>query len=398
MNPLKSSLPAVLALLVLVFPLGVHAQNATPTAANDWTLTALGTFGGENSSAAAINDAGEVIGRAETAELMPDDNWRIYQRGYPLQYYFYHAFLYSDGKMQDLGTLGGKVSYATAINASGQIVGQTMTADDHWHYYIYRDGKTTILDGDIFDVTGINDSGQIVGLRSRNASDSKVGFMPIPFTLNDGKKQDLFGDFKGGNNAYGQIAGINNSGMITGVLATGDHENFNLSMDESDRHAFIYHPEGWMEFIGFYPTAINSVGDVIGWGYPPDNKNHQHAYLYHNKQEQDLGALDGYYSFAHAINASGDVVGEFGSPSINKEPDQGRAFLYRDGKMQDLNAIVGPDVLAKAGFKVLTQANGINAKGQIVGVGIDLHDHDIAFLLTPPASANPPPAKTSPAK
>ncbi|HTB62803.1 MAG TPA: hypothetical protein VK737_04365 [Opitutales bacterium] len=371
---------------------GVSAQNTTTAASpptESWTLTALGTFGGENSSAVSINDAGQVVGRAETAELMPDDNWRGYQWGYPLQYYFYHAFLYTDGKMQDLGTLGGKVSYATAINASGQIVGRTMTADDHWHFYDYSDGKMTVLNDDIMEVTGFNDSGQIVGYRRGQSS----AFL-LPFLYSDGQMKNILTEYEAERNPRCEVAGINNIGMITGVIYSDEKDPNDMSFFGAAR-PFIYHPEGWMEFIGFYPSAINSAGDVIGWGTTPGRLSYQHAYLYHDQQMQDLGTLDGYDSYAHAINALGEVVGIYGSGAINKEPDKGRAFLYHDGKMQDLNTVVGPAILAKAGFKVLTLANGINSKGQIVGVGIDLHDHDIAFLLTPSAAAHPAPANAS---
>ena len=50
----------------------------------------LVTLGGTFSEAYGINEPGQVVGRANTAG---DAAWR--------------AFLYSNGTMQDLGTLGG---------------------------------------------------------------------------------------------------------------------------------------------------------------------------------------------------------------------------------------------------------------------------------------------------
>lgn len=45
----------------------------------------------------------------------------------------YRAFLWSDGIMQPLDTLGGLCSMAYAINEAGQIVGFSDTADGHQH-------------------------------------------------------------------------------------------------------------------------------------------------------------------------------------------------------------------------------------------------------------------------
>ncbi len=61
-----------------------------------------GRFGGE---AYGINDGGQVVGWATTSSGNAD------------------AFLYSNGTMTDLGTLGGNGSEAYGINASGQVVG-----------------------------------------------------------------------------------------------------------------------------------------------------------------------------------------------------------------------------------------------------------------------------------
>ena len=70
----------------------------------------LGTLGGEESTAIAINDRGQVVGASQTSS---GDH---------------HAFLWQDGVMTDLGTLGGSESYAFDINESGQVVGESETA------------------------------------------------------------------------------------------------------------------------------------------------------------------------------------------------------------------------------------------------------------------------------
>src|SRR5438093_507104 len=68
----------------------------------------LGTLGGSFSVAEAVNDSGEVVGWAETADGA------------------LHAFSWTAaGGMVDLGTLGDRGSEASGVNASGQVVGVT---------------------------------------------------------------------------------------------------------------------------------------------------------------------------------------------------------------------------------------------------------------------------------
>ena len=73
------------------------------------TMTDLGTLGGLYSGATGINDNGQVTGSAH----IPADN--------------YHAFFYDSGTMHDLGTLGGIESYGYKINNNGVVVGGLTT-------------------------------------------------------------------------------------------------------------------------------------------------------------------------------------------------------------------------------------------------------------------------------
>lgn len=115
-------------------------------------VTLLGTLGGQDSSATAINDANQVVGYSNVASNTAS-----------------HAFLYSEGAMIDLGTLGGPNSTAAAINALGQVVGTADSRTASLRPFLYANGVMTDLNSlidatsgwTIYDVGGINSSQQI---------------------------------------------------------------------------------------------------------------------------------------------------------------------------------------------------------------------------------------------
>lgn len=115
----------------------------------------LGTLGGSGSYAYAINNRGQVVGESSPANA--DDS------GLSV-----HAFLWEDGEMRDLGTLGGTYSVAYGINDQGVVVGRSSTKDGRFHAFVWKDGVMTDLQaGSPKEITGIavaiNRRGQIVG-------------------------------------------------------------------------------------------------------------------------------------------------------------------------------------------------------------------------------------------
>ena len=135
----------------------------------------LGTLGGRDSVAYAVNDLGEIVGQSQVPSDLVNNPFNS-----P------HAFL-SQGNvaMRDLGTLGGTYSSARAINRrsplDSQIVGQASTAADAaFHAFLYTGnisaGTMVDLNGliaassgwELIGATGINNKGQIVGTAWRN--------------------------------------------------------------------------------------------------------------------------------------------------------------------------------------------------------------------------------------
>ncbi len=120
------------------------------------TITDLGTLGGRGSLATTINDRGQVVGNSSTAS----DEINT------------HAFIWENGVMTNLGTLGGNSSYIWGypyhhnINHTGQVVGWSKTSSNAWHAFIWQSGTMIdlgTLGGNDSYAAAISDSGQVVG-------------------------------------------------------------------------------------------------------------------------------------------------------------------------------------------------------------------------------------------
>src|SRR5205807_1167183 len=125
----------------------------------DGKMSDLRTLGGTNSTGLGLNVLGQVVGYSSVTEDVA-----------------FHAFLGSDGKMSDLGTLGGTNSAANSINALGQVVGFSDIASGVEHACFWADGmmvdlNTLIPAGsgwELSTASGINDGGEIVGNGAHN--------------------------------------------------------------------------------------------------------------------------------------------------------------------------------------------------------------------------------------
>lgn len=319
----------------------------------DGVLTDLGTLGQQAGLSSTVpwpgmNNNGMVVGISQTDAVDPlDESWSCEEGGFVPNggtNLACRGFVWEDGVMQALPTLGGTHGFATAVNNLGQVVGWAETAVHDptcvapqvlqfravmWEP---KKGTTTELppySGDSTSAaTAINQRGQAVGISG--ACDIAVGrFSAMHAVLWD----------------HGAVREIPNLGGTT-----------------------------WHT-----PMDINDSGAVVGFSNPPGPGDPEgdfiaHAFLWvGGSSATDLGTLQGdALSEAFAINSRGQVVGvSFGGSA------GARAFLYQDGVMHNLNDLVDSE-------DVLLSAQDINDAGVITGRLLDHETGETVMFVAEP--------------
>ncbi|HKG26805.1 MAG TPA: hypothetical protein VKB09_14240, partial [Thermomicrobiales bacterium] len=149
------------------------AHQASPAPTVRYTVTDLGTLGGANSFGVALNGKGHVVGESEIAVPVSGTPGAGTADNPPPK----HAFLWRDGTMIDLGTLGGATSRTAGINDADHVAGVADTADGKRHAFLWKDGVMQdlgTLGGDQSEAIGINNHDQISGL-STTAPGQELG-------------------------------------------------------------------------------------------------------------------------------------------------------------------------------------------------------------------------------
>jgi probable HAF family extracellular repeat protein len=348
----------VLAIFLTVAGAGpVYAQSG-------YTLTDLGTLGYTTTVAYGIDTNAAIVGRSYLTQTVPGSGC---SPRHTCLVHLYHGFIYTAGLMVDLGTLGGAFSDARAVNGNGDVVGfSTLTGTSlstQKDAFLYRAGHMTdlgTLGGPGSRAYAINNYDEVVG------DAFTASLQDHAFLYSAGKMTDL-GTLGG---TPSTASGINNVHQVVGSSEVANG---------SGMHAFLWN-SGKMIDLGTLggsqsmAYAINDAGQVVGYASPPNSS--VHAFLYSGGKMIDLGVLFD-SSVAEAINSSGVVVGT--ADVLVAANTQSHAFIYSGGKMQDLNNLIPPG----SGW-VLSEATGINDKGQIVcnAFNATTGAHH-AFLLTP---------------
>jgi probable HAF family extracellular repeat protein len=346
-------------------------------------LTDLGALTpGWSSVALWINESGQAVGISENGMIDPLIGFP------PIGFPESRAVLWQNGGITDLGTLaGGYESIANAINKHGQVVGfTTNTVSDPYSFFpfpgatqsrafLWQNGAMQdlgTLGGPDANALFINDHGQIAGNSYTNTSPNAVpdacsGFsanLPTqdPFVWKDGQMTDLGG--LGGTCSL--VTGQNNRGQVTGQS--------DLAGD------LMYHPFVWSERQGMHDLGtlggdtgltnwISDNGDIVGktdLSGPLVPQDH-HAVLWRHGVMIDLGTFpEDTSSNAYFVNLRGQVVGTSEDRAHMVIGVGEHAFLWENGgPMVDLNTLI------PAGSSLqLTYAVAINERGEIAGFGV----------------------------
>ncbi|MGO9084010.1 MAG: hypothetical protein ACLQBK_02195 [Candidatus Sulfotelmatobacter sp.] len=364
----------------------------------DGISTDLGTLAeGWSSAAGWINNRGEIVGISQNGVIDPVISL---PEG--------HAVLWRDGRVIDLGTLGGNQSFAAAVNNHGQVAGLALSdvPDPFSFFYQFafclpfqicppnpsaarafvwneKDGMQDIgtLGGPDAYAAFVNDRGQVAGFSYTNSTVNATTGLPTfhPFVWEKARGMMDLGTL-GGTIAQA-VNGMNESGEVAGsTTMAGDQTH----------HPFLWDAQRLIDLGTFGgPNGeadwLNESGDVVGIAQKSifcADGNGGDAFLWKNGVLHDLGTSRGFQnSEADFINSKGQVVGYSFSCDSSITPD---AFLWEHGSMVDLNTLIP----ASSGF-YLWAAEFVSDGGKIATLGL-VPSGDTHVVLLIPCDENHP--------
>jgi len=295
----------------------------------------LGTLGGPNSDVAwpVKNNFGLISGVSENGVHDPLNETFSCPAFGLVSGNSCVAFAWQDGVMQQLPGLGGNNSIGAGDNNSGQIVGWAengvsdptcappspgasqflqfeATLWERDHSGAWRVRELTPYPGDPDGAaTAINDLGQAVGISGQ--CDVAIGaYSAIHALLWENGKPINLGNL--GGHGWNTPAAINNRGVITGfVNGPNDVVDGQLQIRWV---AFIWTKERGMQSIGTLPgdamsqaTDINNANQIVGVSYSDFFFDNPRAFLYQNGTITPLNALIGSAAANWDISSTGGI-------------------------------------------------------------------------------------------
>ena len=234
----------------------------------DGRMVDLGTLGGVGSRGYAINNLGDVTGRALPAGSSVN-----------------HAVMWIGEEIIDLGVLvPGYDTYGFGINDLREVAGWGWVAATGVKGFVWRDGFMCLLpglSGEDSSAIAINDLGWIAGdSRAADGATHPVIWIsktaPVIPIIDLGLPQEF---------DFGFCHALNNVGVVVGTYweAVPGWDNYNI-------YPFIWE-DGRMQLLEDmippdsdwdlnFPLGINDAGQIVGEGVPPGGDPEvQHAFL-----------------------------------------------------------------------------------------------------------------------
>ena len=301
-----------------------HAFRTAPNMPINPETDDLGPYPDWISGAVGINDSGQVAGNAYKSDYTAGFAFRTAPNS-PI-----------NPATDDIGTFSGYWSIATGINSSGQIVGTNsnfLGLYPNPSYHAFRTAANMPINPETDDLgtlggmtssaTAINDSGQVVGTSDVSGPTAAHAFRTAPNSRINPATDDL-GTLYPGYSVGTYATSINDSGQVVGY-----------SMGQLSENLFIVHgfrtapnrpinpatddlgslpPPDWQ--VGGWSSAldINASGEVVGYSIVGTKYR---AFIYSGGTMHDLNDLIPpdpdlryrYLMFATAINDVGQIVG-----------------------------------------------------------------------------------------
>jgi len=376
-------------LAVSVFPAQLTAQEQQGQSQGHvhYFVKVLASLGGTASAAEGINNKGWVAGDSN----LPRDQTE-------------HAVLWHDGVMTDLGTLGGLSSWANTINPSGLVVGGSEIdavdpLGENWgpyctpssgcqleRAYVWRDGVMTALptlggnNGTTLGFNGaVNNRGQGVGIAETATRDPNC----IPPQVLDSEAV-IWGPEAGEIQELPLLPGDLFSGAVAisdqGHVVGGSGPTCGPPGTAGSVHAVLWQNGSAIDLgslggaMNNVAWAINNHDQIAGFSDLPGDQT-THAFLWQRGIMTDLGTLPGdVASFAYSINERGQIVGQ----SLDSVGNS-HSFLWQDGVMTDLNTLTPP-----LSSLYVIQPFSINSESEIVGQAFDQNSGEVLPVLMIP--------------
>lgn len=346
----------------------VHAHHVVALAASiaagaaladtTYTVTDLGSLGGGITKASAINDRGMVTGQSTRHE---GDNQGV-------------AFFAYRKKMVGLMFDDASPTWGLGVNADGVVVGYEYSTDHvfgghpNWPFIWTQAGGKVLLPAGAGVATAIGDDGVVVGW----AGPDETRITAASWT--NGVATDL------GSVGGWPCSGINARNAAGDMVGWAGGCPFSSDLSE---HA-VTRFDGTMSDLGTFgfqsseAVGVNASRVVVGNVH---SDNAAWGFSWHDGQVKILrGPAGSGATEVHvdAVDDDGRVVGMIRLPGQQQGRDRTHAFLYRAGTWIDLNE----HLAAGSGDWVLQEATSINARGEIVGTG-RIAGRRASFKLTP---------------